>query len=300
MMRYTFLASLIFAATPASAQVIAGPEPDMITLSGDFLMPITINGLSMQLRVDPDIGGYMVLNSQSSAKLTVKPSMIGGVHRVGPISVFASSNVVNLSYGAINEKKRIFRLKERAVSPVGDGIAAPASLTYKKVRLILRPAQAGESEVKIPLSKDGHAMLIQIGNHNVRAGFNMLRDESLATADTGLLLATLQRGSFTDTQTKAVIRMDVERPVRMMLLDNPLKIDRLSLGKVFVRIRDFGDASAIPEGELVDDDEIVVTGKSKKKPNHRLNLGRDFLKTCSTITYDFPARMVRLSCLSKA
>jgi hypothetical protein len=292
--------ALAMIAAPTSAQVVDQPDPDMITLTGDFLMPITINGLAMQLRIDPLIGGHMVLNSASSAQLNIKPSMIGGVHRVGPVAVFAYSNVVNLQYGAVQEKKRIFRLKERAVSTIGDGIAAPAALDFKKVRLILRPEKSGETLVQLPLSKNGHHIALNIDGQEVAAGFNLLLDETLASADTGLLLSNLQRGSFSDAPTKTEIRMGVERPVRMMTLGEPLKLDSLSLAKLLVRVSDFGDASSIPAGARVDDDEIVVTGKSKKKPRHRLYLGRDFLKDCSSITYDFPARVVRLSCFAAA
>ncbi len=299
MKNLAFLPALALIALPdlAQAQMTPGPEADMITLSGDMIIPITIEGLSMQLRVDPDIGGSIVLNVAPGERLGKKPSMIGGVHRVGPVSVFAFSNVVSLSYGDKKEKKRIFRTKERNTSSIGDGIASPTALAYKKVRLILRPALGGERMVELPLSKDGKNMILMIGGQPVPAGFNLLRDETLATADTGLLISNAQRGSFSGATQNAVIRMGVERPVRAITLADPLQFSGLILDRLLVRVSDFGDASSIPEGSTVDDDEIIVTAASKKKPRHALNLGRDFLKSCSSITYDFPAQKVRLSCV---
>ncbi len=294
-----FLSTLALIALPAlaQAQMIAEPALDMITLSGDMLIPMTIEGQSMQLRVDPDIGEYIVLNSASGARLGKKPSMFGGVHRIGPVSVWAFTNVVSLSYGDKKEKKRVFLMKDRDSSAIGDGIAAPAALSYKKVRLILRPAQAGERTAEFVLSKDGKNVILMIGGQPIPAGFNLLRDETLATADTGLLISNAQRGSFSGVPQNAVIRMGVERPVRPMALADPLQFSGLMLDRILVRVSDFGDASTIPEGSSVDDDEIIVTAASKKKPRHALNLGRDFLKNCSSITYDFPAQKVRLSCI---
>ena len=294
--KYLPLAVLIALPALVQAQMTTGPEADMITLSGDMLIPMTIEGQSMQLRVDPDIGKVIVLNSASGARLGKKPSMIGGVHRIGPVSVSAFSNVVSLAYGDRKEKKRIFHTKERSSSLIGDGIASPAALSYNKVRLILRPTQSGERILEMMLNKDGKSMILMIGGQPVPAGFNLLRDETLATADTGLLIANAQRGSFSAAAQNTVIRMGVERPVRPMTLADPLLFSGLTLDRVLVRVSDFGDASSIPEDNMVDDDEIVVTAASKKKPRHALNLGRDFLKNCSSITYDFPAQKVRLSC----
>jgi len=67
-------------------------------------------------------------------------------------------------------------------------------------------------------------------------------------------------------------------------------------GDIAVRIKPDA-ATSIPDANAVaDPDEIVVTAKSKKKPRYSISLGTEYLKNCSSITYDLRAKTVALSC----
>ena len=46
----------------------------------------------------------------------------------------------------------------------------------------------------------------------------------------------------------------------------------------------------------MDQDEIVVTAASKKKPRYLMTIGRDFLARCSALTFDANAKQVQMSC----
>ena len=138
-----------------------------------------------------------------------------------------------------------------------------------------------------------------VGTQRVAVGFNLLRNETLATASTGNLFAATNQGAFAEQQKLEIIRFGVERPVRSIKLGLPLDVGGRALNEILVRVADFGDASAIPENQAADEDEIVVTAKSKKKPNYSMALGRTFLSQCSSLTYDFKAKLVHFSCASK-
>jgi hypothetical protein len=85
-----------------------------------------------------------------------------------------------------------------------------------------------------------------------------------------------------------------------MTLAQPVPFGAFLLSEMDVRVHDFGDATGIAEAavnaEGGDSDEIVVTGKSDKDINLRVTLGRDFLKGCSSITYDLQHNKILLSC----
>ena len=116
------------------------------------------------------------------------------------------------------------------------------------------------------------------------------------TAPTAVLLATEQGGAFSEQQRQAIIRFGVERPVRLLRFERPFPLFERPVAAALVRVSDFGDASNIPDGTTADQDEIIVTGKAKKKPQYSIILGRDFLKGCSSLTYDMKAKLIRLSC----
>ena len=98
----------------------------------------------------------------------------------------------------------------------------------------------------------------------------------------------------------AQIRFGIERPVRTMRLSAPLLIGGRPLTELGVRTADFGNASGIPEvGAVTDPDEIVVTAAKKGERDYSLLVGRDFLSGCSSLTYDFPAKLIRLRCLPR-
>ena len=80
------------------------------------------------------------------------------------------------------------------------------------------------------------------------------------------------------------------------MLSRPFLIDGYSVGDIAVRIRPEAK-TGIPDSSVAPDpDEIVVTANAKKKPRYAMTLGTDYLKNCSSITFDLRAKTVALSC----
>jgi hypothetical protein len=285
----------------SGAEAKTSATTDTLELSGDFIIPVTINGKAYRWEVAPEGNAARVLNAHIAKALALKPSMIGGIHMVGPVRLAAASDSARIDYGGIMRKDRLFWF-DRPASDISDGAIHPAMLPYSRVRFVLAPKSANDRESVMPL--DGVGMFgvgggvgkFKYGDVEIRISFSLKRRETLMTAPTGVLLAAEHGGAFSEQQRQAMIRFGVERPVRPLRFARPFSLFERPVTAALVRVSDFGDASHIPDGTTADQDEIIVTGKTKKKPEYAIILGRDFLEGCSSLTYDMKAKLIRLSC----
>jgi hypothetical protein len=288
------LSLLAFLSTGMPANALQ--DDRMLELDGDYTINVSINGQPFKMMVDPDIGSSRVLNADAATKLGLKGSMVGGRHMVGPVKLTANSNVLNYDFGGAKDKNRTFWFSDRAGTTKADGLISASALPYKTVRFKLRAAVDGEKLYSLPLSDGGNNARLMVNEVEIAVGFNLDRDASVATASTGLLLSDAQGGGFSGPAVATMIRFGVERPTRPMRLQQSLDVGGLPLDSLLVRVSDFGDASGIKDADAPDVDEIVVTGASKRKPRHQMELGRDFLSRCSTLTFDYRVKQVQMSC----
>lgn len=275
---------------------VAKDSDHALELSGDSTIVVTIEGQSFKLLVDPDIGASRVLNADAATKLGLKGSMIGGRHMVGPIKLTANSNVLSYDFGDVKDKQRTFWFTEGAATKIADGTVSPAALPYPVVRFKLREAVDGEQVYTLPLVDDGKNATFMVGQNAVAVGFNLARNETLVTASTGVLIADTYQGVFVGDSVSTLIRYGVKRPTRPLKITQAISIGGLPLDQMLVRVSDFGDASQIADSADIDQDEIVVTAVSKKKPRYMMTLGRDFLSRCSALTFDAKAKQVQMRC----
>lgn len=290
--KWSIIAFLV--AWPAIARADDGNK--MIELSGDYIIDVTINDQPFKLAVDPDIGGSRVLNFTAASKLGLKGSMIGGQHRVGPVKLTANSNVLKYDFGGPTDKKRTFWFQDASATSLADGSISASALPYSTVRFRLKPTAVGETVYTLPLADGGNNAVLTVNGVEIAVGFNLLREETLVAASTGVLISDAFEGRLTGPTVSSMIRYGVERPTRLMELTKPMDIGGLPLSRLLVRISDFGDASQIKEAEAADIDEIIVTAESKRKPKQMMALGRAFLANCSTLTFDYRIKQVQISC----
>jgi hypothetical protein len=295
-MRTITIASTILCGFLLASAASAADGVDEIVLSGDYIIPVTVNTLPFKLQIVPGIGEHRVLNADTAAKLALKPSMIGGVHMVGPVKLSANSNVLNYNFNGVQDKRRTFWFSDRAASTLADGIAPPAALPYKIVRFQMKAAQLGEEIYTLPIADGGTRAELTVNGKVMDIGFDLMRKETLVTASAGLLLSESFDGGFSGPAVATLIRFGVERPVRPMTLKQTMDIGGLPLNSLLVRVSDFGDATQIKDADAADSDEIIVTAASKKKPKYQMTLGSDFLSRCSSLTFDYKVKQVQISC----
>lgn len=292
------------AAAPATpAEPGRGTEGATLIVNREdgFRLPVRINETPLIVRIVPVIGSARIVSSDVARRLGLKGGWVKGRADIGPVRLLANSGSARIDYGRLSDAGRIFWFDGPASFAL-DGEFAPGSLPFDVVMFRLQPPAPGEATISLemePLNMSGlqgRNAVITIAGERVKVGFDLNRRETIVPASTGVLLAQHYRGQLTGTPRSAVIEYGITRPVRPMILADPLPIGELGLGEVLVRVSDFGDANSIPDGEKIDEDEIVVTAKSKRKPTHRIVFGTDFLDRCSQLTYDFRSMKVLLNC----
>jgi hypothetical protein len=298
---------LLFVAAPlCSTPLMAAQKaklPEELVLTGDNIISVEIEGQPFKLEVRPEFAEAPMLNPNVKEALQLKPGMFGFVSAIGPEKVSGASAVHKVNYGSGEKKQRIF-WADRASSSVADGTISPASLPYKRVKFVLAEPVAGETIRKLSLDNFGFLGRIGIGT-TVAAGkekiqfqFSLERGETLVSAPTGNWLAENMSGKLTGPAKSTLIYFGIERPTRPMRLATSIPVGDFLLSDVDVRVSDYGDATGIAEddGKAADSEEIIVTGKRDKDIDLRVVAGRDFLKGCSSLLYDFDKRAVLVSC----
>lgn len=206
------------------------------------------------------------------------------------------------------------------ISAQANGIAGAGTLPHGVVRFILAPAQPGERVFRFPLADTKSMLGPENGSRNVtllklgpaeedviEVSFSLSRPETLVNAGAGALLSTHFGGSFAGEARDMPINYGISRPVRPLAFTTQVAVGDLPLQDFVVRVADYGSLSAIKDpaaesanaDENADPNEIVVTGQRKKKKPVRkeMTIGLASMKTCSTLTFDYVKREIRLSCL---
>ncbi len=309
-MKYYILFSACILSLQSSLLKANTKEDDTLILSGDFTVNVRHAEQDLILFVNPIISSTRILNPLIAEKLELKGGWIGGKHFIGPVELKASSRRIKIDYDNGRKKDRFFWF-DRPASQKFDGIIAPSSLPYKIIRYNLRPKSKDEKIYALPIKKrggfglNGGYGIFQFQDKEIKVGFDFERNETLINAPTANLFASSANGTLIGQTQKIPIRFGVERPVQLLKLSNSIIVAGLPINQMLVRVSDDGDASNIISKEehnidedeaSIDGDAIIVTGKSKKKRNYTMILGRDFIKGCSSITYDMDALMLNMSC----
>jgi hypothetical protein len=227
------------------------------------------------------------------------------VYHVGREKVKARTQSAKLT---IEGGKPLFLPAIWAQRPFAAGVDAamgPGGLAEPVVRFVLRPGIAGERTVAIPFAPTAGisgswsemAGQVQVGVLPLNIRFAPYLATSVVTASAAAQLADTLGGRMTDRTGTAEIAFGLRRPVRGMVLARPLTIGPLALDAVAVRTADIGSVGGLPTtaDAAADPDEIVVVARGKRAPGS-MTLGADYLKRCSSIVFDKPARLIRLTC----
>ena len=264
----------------------------------DPVVIVTIDGQAAAFEVAPDGSGSPVLTAALAERLGLEGSMVGGIHMVGTTKLRAQSNLVRIDLGEGKpEKRRAFFFDTEDWHYRGDGLMGPVSLPDPIITYRLRSAQEGEQELTLPLVEDkrgGFHTRLPIGEDTIPVVFTFQREETMANAAAGAMLAQAFGARMEGQAREIPIEFGIERPVRNLIFPNGFMLGALPVTDVVVRSQDTGSTAAIPD-EASDPDEIVVTvGKAKRKP--RLSIGTASLERCSSLSFDRPAQVIRLSC----
>lgn len=273
-------------------------------LGDDRVITVTINGRETPVEVAPNGADSPVVAPNVAQELGLKGSMIGGVRMVGNTRFSARSNVIRLGFDAGKPEKRRTFWFEQPWGQLGEGRIGPATLPEDIVTFRIAPSAAGEQVIALPMDDQGLRGMVThftVGDEKVAAYFSFERGETMMPASTGMLLAIAYGGKLTGEARDIPIELGVSRPVQPIVFDDPIMLGALPVTNFVVRTKDTGSIGDIPldTDAEIDESEIVVTADSKRKVRHHIIVGLDSLQGCSTLTFDKPAKQIRLSCLPR-
>lgn len=295
------LAPHMAAAAPKSEH--SGDGSKTIELSGDYTLPIVLNGKTAKVKVAADALKWPIYNGSLATQLNLKSGPFGGTGKTEEgDKVQVKSKVIRGQYGG-NKKRQRAIWTDRDDFIGFDGVVGPTGIGYDIVRMKRHEPAVGEHVITHNLRSFPFfglvtaAFEIEIAGERVGVDFNLDRHDTLVNASTGKLLADHYGGTLSGDPVNYALFNGKTRPGRRLMLAQPFAIDGLGVGDIAVRIRPEAKSS-IPDATAVPDpDEIVVTANKKKKPRYQITLGTDYLKTCSSVTFDMRAKTVSLSCL---
>lgn len=291
---------------PAAAPALFAPLPDELVLEGDNIVTVLVDGQPLRFEVSAEAFGPPVINPAVAARLMLAPTSARG-WRFGPVVVSGSAASAAVDFGA-GPAPLAMSWSDRPASAKADGVIGVHHLPYKRVTFALHTPGVEETVQSFALKRTGGDRNTRLGTE-VRVGKKRLmmifvpeRPENLITAPTANFIATHQEGGFEQgSDAIAVMDFGVERPTRMMRIAEPIALGSLAVERFAVRVEDYGDPSRV--GEIGENDPrfeknriLVSRRKGRGKPDLLTRIGSDQIAHCSSITYDFEAAAISLSC----
>jgi hypothetical protein len=281
----------------------AASVPAERVVTGDGVTAATIAGAKGTLRIDPAGTSMPIVTSDFAERAGLKKGFIAIGYAVGPERVKGSTDVASIGLGAEPFKRRI-AWTPLAFTPAADGVIGPGGVPEPVVRFVLGPARAGERTVTLPMMTQGGVASgwgeryarIDVGGEPMRVRFDPHHPRTLATAAAAARIATAQGGTLSGAPRMTEIAFGIERPVRDMTLARALTVGPLAVLAMGVRTGDVGSAAAIREQDGDPDEVIVAAGKKRDPSRDRLSIGADLLSRCSSLVFDKPAKLIRLTC----
>lgn len=287
-------AACLVAAAPASA----GAADLTLDRSSGFTVPAEVKGRSLRLRVSPSALGDILLNPEAARALRLK-SASRDMAIIGPVKVPGGRSSVVVRIAGVAEKRRVYWYEGKAVEGA-DGLISPDLLPYDNVIFRTGPDKPGQKVSEVLLSRREGSLTYpyRAGTGTVQVHFSTSRDESMATASAAALLAPLHGGRWAGDPRRRLIALGVERPARPMVLERPIDLGGLGIGRFFVRTGDHRGDYRLPSDPSADPSEVVVTGltRSRQRPWLVLTVGMDRLSSCSSLRYNKADRRLTLVC----
>ena len=280
--------------------------PDALVLKGDNIINVWVNGERLRLEVSAEAFGPPKINPEVAARLMLERTS-GRGWRFGPVVVSGSAAETLADFGA-GPAPLTVSWSNRPASDKADGVIGVHHLPYKRVTFAFHAPGGGETVQSFPLKRTGGdrntrlGTEVTVGKKKLMMIFVPERRENLITAPTANFIATHQDGGFEPASDgTAIMDFGVERPTRMMRIAAPIELGSLAVERFAVRVEDYGEPTRV--GEIAKDDPrfdrnqiLVSRRKGRGKPDLLTRIGSDQIAHCSSITYDFPASAIRLSC----
>lgn len=274
----------------------AAPQP-VFVVRGDGVVPARLGGAPGRLLLSPWAPAAPTLNPDYRNRAGLHAGLFGFSVKVGPVKVRGDTSVARLDFEGLSYRRRVVWF-ERDYAQGADAAIGPGGIPASVIRFDLRPARGGERVTTLPLVQQmfrpSYAR-VMLGKRPIILLFDPQHPRSLATAGAGSALAEFLGGTLQGAPTPAHVAFGIMRPARLLRFARPLTFGGIQLDEVLVRISDNGSVAGIKDADA-DPEEVVVSAKTSNERRDVVIIGRDVLDRCATITFDKPAKQIRLAC----
>lgn len=294
----------------ATTSARSGPVDEAVfNAQSDFVVDTVVRGQPVRLRVDPGAPWYVLLNASAAKRLGLVGTR-GATFAVGPMRLKGKTRSEKITFGTVIASRPVIWFKGEAVKGV-DGVVNPANVPHDRVTLRFGTPSSAEKIIELPMRFDQERGLyyeLSFGGQIILTRFSLQDELTTATGAAASVIAKRRNGLWEGDIFTHPVRYGIVRPVRKMVLGQPLSVNGLPLSKLTVRVSDDRGSYYLPEQQVAvadvedeapDEDDVVVTGKRGRiygAPHFWLMIARDNLSRCSSISYDIGAKRLRLSC----
>ncbi len=270
---------------------------ETLTVPRNQIVSGSVNGQAMNFQMLAWAPSTLILNPEPAQSLGLKSGPFSGKLVVGKTRDKVMVTGAKYTIGSQATKGQI-GWTNRAISPTASGWLGPGAAPYDVVTFQLHPAEPGETPHTLPMIVAGGGLVttIRADDIDIMVMFDNSRGGTIASGAAGAEIAKANGGSFVGPVATEMVQLGAERPTRKLRLANPLRIGPISIREISVRTSEGGESS-IPDMDA-DPSEIVVqaSAKSNVKPTYFVFVGLNDMKNCSSLTFDKPAKRIRLMC----
>jgi hypothetical protein len=296
------LATTVLLTAAFGGSAISSVDRSTLIVGPDLVVNATVGGNEAHMQFLSSGPASLILNSDAAQRFGAKGGLFGGQANVGPVAIKGQTGAVTFSVAGLKSRGRAAWF-DRPITSAHDGSLGPMSVPHDIVTIQLRAAQPDERQFELPMANQSNGSVgtfAMLGGQRLFIQWDLIRQENLATAAAGAILSRAYDGQFAGKSRQAVIAFGIERPVRTMYLSSSFVVGPHRLDSIVTRTSDYGDTSDISDANA-DPNEIVVTARGKKsKAIYILQIGRDAMQGCSSLTFDKPRKLVILTCTASA
>ena len=276
--------------------------------SSDFIVDAQMRGRAVRLKVDPGAPWFVLLNG-SVAKSMRLVGTRSATMAIGPMRVKGKTRSEKFTFAGTEARRPVMWLKGEVVQGA-DGVINPAHLPWDLVKMRIKAPRANEQQIELPMRFDKERGLYHeysFGGQTILTRFTLADKLTTATGAAASVIAKRRNGIWKGDPFTYAVRYGVTRPVRRMVLGQPLSVNGFVLSKMAVRILDDRGDYRLPvetlpvvTGEEEGDEDILILGKKQRRtfgaPHFWLMIGSDDLSRCSGISYNNRTGRLILSC----
>jgi hypothetical protein len=270
----------------------------------DFVVETLVRGQPVRLKVDPGAPWYVLLNGGAAKRLGLVGTR-SATFTVGPMRIKGKTRSEKVTFGTVVATRPVIWFKGESVSGA-DGVVNPANVPRDRVTMRFGASSSAENIIELQMRFDKERGLyheLPFGGQIILTRFTLQDELTTATGAAASVIAKRRNGLWEGGNFSYPVRYGIVRPVRKMVLGEPLSVNGFPLSQLTVRVSDDRGSYYLPEEHVptveFDEDDVVVTGKKQRifgAPHFWLMIGRDNLNRCSSISYDNDAKRLILKC----